>query len=83
MATTQVASALGPALAGAALVHWSVGAVFAAFGVSGGMLSLGLMLVPGFRHFMALDHQAAEGWYAKACPQAFPSLQADGRRVPE
>jgi hypothetical protein len=75
--TTQVASALGPALAGAALAHWNVGAVFACFGVLGGLLSLGLMLVPGFRHFMGLDHETAEGWYAKAYPHAFPPLRAD------
>ena len=75
--TTQVASALGPALAGAALARWNVGAVFACFGVLGGLLSLGLMLVPGFRHFMGLDHEAADGWYAKAYPHAFPPRRAD------
>jgi len=69
--TTYVASAIGPALAGVALLHASVSAIFMAFGMLGALASLGLAVVPGFRAFMALDHEAVANFYERTFPAAF------------
>lgn len=69
--TAQLAATLGPAVAGLALTHWPVHVVHAAFGVLGGLASLGLAIVPGFRAFMALGPDEVEGWYGRAYPRAF------------
>ena len=74
IATTNVASMIGPALAGVALLHLPVAAVFVAFGLTGAFCALGLGLVPGFRAFMALDHEQVDNFYGRHFPQAF----ADG-----
>lgn len=71
VATTNIASVIGPALAGVALLHVEVATVFVAFGVAGGLCAAGLWFVPGFRDFMALDHEQVDGFYAKRFPQAF------------
>ena len=69
--TTQVSQTLGPAIAGAALAHWSVGAVYCGFGLAGVVAALGFFLIPGFRAFMALDHDEVDNWYARTYPQVF------------
>jgi MFS family permease len=71
MMVTHLAATLGPAVAGAALVHWNVALVYVAFGVLGGLSSLALMAVPGFRAFMRASESQAEGWYARHHPEAF------------
>ena len=79
--TTHIAGMIGPALAGIALLHASVAMVFAGFGLLGALAALGLAAVPGFRAFMALDHEAVDNFYGRNFPQAFvdaapdPSLQ--------
>jgi MFS family permease len=69
--TTYIASMIGPALAGFALLRWSVGTVFMAFGLIGALFALGLAVVPGFRAFMALDHEAVANFYERNFPHAF------------
>ena len=72
--TIQVSQTLGPALAGVALLHWSVRGVYVAFGLLSAASALGFFLVPGFRAFMALEHDEVDGWYGKRYPAAFEGL---------
>jgi MFS family permease len=69
--TVQISQALGPALAGVALTHWSVRTVYVVFGLLSAASALGYFLIPGFRAFMALEHHEVDGFYAKAFPRAF------------
>ncbi|MCK9685126.1 MFS transporter [Scleromatobacter humisilvae] len=69
--TTQVSQTLGPAIAGLALVHWSLRAVYLGFGLASIASALGFFLIPGFRAFMALDHEQVDGFYARTYPQVF------------
>jgi MFS family permease len=71
MMTSQVAGTLGPAIAGVALTHWPVDTVYLVFGLLAAVASAGLLIVPGFRAFMALGHEEVEGWYGRAYPLAF------------
>jgi len=72
--TITVAQTLGPALAGVALAHWSVRAVYVGFGLMSALSALGFFLVPGFRRFMALSHDEVDDWYGRTYPQAFEGL---------
>ena len=69
--TTQVSQTLGPAIAGVALAHASVRAVYVAFGLGSIVSALGFFLIPGFRAFMALEHDEVDNWYGRTYPQAF------------
>lgn len=69
--TVQVSQTLGPALAGVALVHWSVRTVYVVFGLLSAASALGFFLVPGFRPFMALEHDEVDNWYGKTYPKVF------------
>ena len=69
--TVQVSQTLGPALAGVALVHWSVRTVYVVFGLLSAASALGFFLVPGFRAFMALEHAEVDNWYGRTYPQIF------------
>jgi MFS family permease len=69
--TMNVAGTIGPALAGAALTRVAVGPVFVVFGLVGGFAAFGLALVPGFRAFLTLDHEAVDNYYGRTWPQAF------------
>jgi len=71
IASNNVAAMIGPTLAGVALLHLPVAAVFVAFGLTGAFCALGLGLVPGFRAFMALDHEQVDNFYGRHFPQAF------------
>ncbi len=73
--TVQVSQTLGPALAGIALVHWSVRGVYVAFGLLSAVAALGFFLVPGFRAFMALEHDEVDNWYGRMYPQVFEAAQ--------
>ncbi|MBX9349437.1 MFS transporter [Chromobacterium vaccinii] len=68
---TQAADAIGPALVGAALLHWSVTAVYAAAGLLMMASALGMLWVPRFREFLSLDHDRAKDWYRREYPQVF------------
>ncbi|HEY9026207.1 MAG TPA: MFS transporter [Burkholderiaceae bacterium] len=69
--TTQVSQTLGPAIAGVALAHASVRAVYLAFGLGSVVSALGFFLIPGFRAFMALEHDEVDNWYGRTYPQVF------------
>ena len=69
--TVQVSQALGPAVAGIALAHASVRGVYLMFGLLSAASALGLFLIPGFRAFMALDHDAVDNWYGRTYPRVF------------
>ena len=69
--TTQVSQTLGPAIAGLALVHWNVRAVYLGFGLASAASALGFFLIPGFRAFMALEHDEVDNFYARTYPQVF------------
>jgi MFS family permease len=74
--TTQIAGALGPAIVGLALVHWSVNAVYASFGVLMGMSVLGFLFVPRLKEFFSHSHDEVVDWYAREYPAAFRSESA-------
>ncbi len=69
--TTQVSQTLGPAIAGVALAHASVRAVYLGFGLAAIVSALGFFLIPGFRAFMALEHDEVDNWYGRTYPKAF------------
>jgi len=69
--TVQVSQTLGPAIAGLALVHWSVRTVYVVFGLLSAASALGFFLVPGFRAFMALEHDEVDDWYGRTYPAVF------------
>lgn len=69
--TVQISQSLGPAIAGMALTHWSVRTVYAMFGLACAASALGFFLIPGFRAFMALEHDEVDNFYARAYPQVF------------
>jgi MFS family permease len=69
--TTYVAGSIGPALAGAALLHFDVREVFMAFGMLGAVAAFCLVAVPGVRAFMALDHESVADYYRRHFPEAF------------
>ena len=69
--TVQISQALGPAIAGVALTHWSVRTVYVVFGLLSAASALGFFLIPGFRDFMGLEHDEVDNFYARAFPQAF------------
>jgi MFS family permease len=72
--TIQVSQTLGPAIAGLALTHWSVRVVYVVFGLLSAVSALGFFLVPGFRAFMALEHDEVDNWYGKTYPTAFEAV---------
>ncbi len=67
----QVAAMLGPAIAGVALGMMEVSAVYTGFGLSLLLVTLAFPLVPGIRHFLALDHGEVKGWYGRQHPAVF------------
>ena len=76
--TVQVSQTLGPAIAGMALTHWSVRTVYMVFGLLSAASALGFFLIPGFRAFMALEHDEVDDFYGKTFPQVFAAVQPAG-----
>jgi len=72
--TVQLSQTLGPALAGMALTHWSVRTVYVVFGLASAAAALGFFLIPGFRAFMALEHDEVDGFYARTYPRVFETV---------
>jgi hypothetical protein len=72
--TVQISQTLGPAIAGIALAHWSVRTVYVVFGLSSAASALGFFLIPGFRAFMALEHDEVDDFYARTYPQVFEGV---------
>jgi MFS family permease len=69
--TTQVAGAIGPAIVGAALVHWDVSVVYASFGVLMAISVLGFCVIPRFKEFLELEHDEIVDWYPRQYPHVF------------
>ena len=69
--TTQVASAIGPALVGMALARHSVAAVYAAWGVLMAACVLGFLAVPRLKEFLTLGHHEVADWYRLQYPAVF------------
>lgn len=68
----QLASSLGPAVAGMALLHASVAQCYVLFGILIALCSIGLAVIPKMREFLSADHDTANGWYQREYPAAFP-----------
>lgn len=71
MMVMQVAGALGPGLAGLGLMRWHVDQVYLLFGLGLFVVGLGYMRVPGYRQFLNLPHDQAQGLYGREHPQLF------------
>jgi MFS family permease len=69
--STQIAGAIGPAIVGIALAHWSVSAVYAGTGILMAISVLGFCLVPRFKEFLELGHEHVEDWYRLQYPHIF------------
>ena len=69
--TVQMSQTLGPAIAGLALTHWNVRTVYVVFGLASAASALGFFLIPGFRAFMALEHDEVDDFYARTYPRVF------------
>jgi len=70
---TQIAAIIGPAVAGAGLLHWSITSTYLIFGVALLICSFGYLLTPDFRTFMSLDDHEVDEWYGQRYPEAFES----------
>ena len=71
---TQVAGAIGPALAGMALARYSVPAVYAAWGLLMAACVLGFLLVPRLKEFLTLGHDEVVDWYWRQYPAVFARI---------
>ena len=68
---SQVAGAIGLALGGWALLHWTVAEVYGAFGLTASVLALSFLCIPRANEFFGLDHPAVVDWYRLQYPLAF------------
>ena len=82
MTFTQVASVLGPALAGTALLHWNIGPVYVVFGLLTALTCSWLAWVPGFKQLMQLGHTEVENWYGRNFPWVFEAGANGETEVP-
>jgi len=71
MMVMQVAGVLGPGLAGLGLLRLGVDWIYLLFGLGLFLVGLAYRWVPGYRDFLNLPHEQAEGWYARQHPQLF------------
>ncbi|UJH78492.1 MFS transporter (plasmid) [Burkholderia cenocepacia] len=69
--STQVASALGPAIAGIALSHWALPKVYTGFCLLASLMAVGFVLIPRSREFFGLDHDQVVDWYRREYPDGF------------
>jgi MFS family permease len=69
--STQVASALGPALAGIALARWPLPDVYSSFCLLASLMAVGFVLIPRSREFFELDHDQVVDWYRREYPGGF------------
>jgi predicted MFS family arabinose efflux permease len=69
--STQMASAIGPALAGIALLHWQLPTVYTAFSLVAAAMACCFVLIPRSKEFFELDHAQVNDWYRKEYPSGF------------
>ncbi|MCX7208013.1 MAG: MFS transporter [Proteobacteria bacterium] len=67
----NLASMLGPAIAGVALGMVEIDVVYTAFGLSLFLVAITFPLLPNIQAFLALDHHEVKNWYAKKHPELF------------
>lgn len=68
---TQVASIIGPAVAGLAVLLSSASGIYVAFGILITVVSLGYCWTPGLKTFLEASDADIDGWYGKYYPHAF------------
>ncbi|MEW9898351.1 MFS transporter [Chitinivorax sp. PXF-14] len=71
MAIYESGSALGVTIAGVALLRLPVDQLYLVYGVIMGVLALGFTVIPGYRQFISLPHEAVKDYYRRTYPQAF------------
>lgn len=71
MMVMQVSGMLGPGLAGLSLASMNVDRVYLLFGAGLFLVGLGYTRVPGYRQFLNLAHDEAQGFYARHHPELF------------
>ncbi len=69
--SSQVASAIGPALAGIALLHWQLPTVYTAFSLIAAVLACCFVFIPRSKEFFELNHEQVNDWYQKEYPSGF------------
>ncbi|WP_293935949.1 MFS transporter [Iodobacter sp.] len=75
--STQIASTIGPALAGIALLHWPLPTVYMAFSLIAALCAAGFILIPRSKEFFSLDHEQVNDWYRKEYPSGFKTHYAE------
>jgi MFS family permease len=83
MMVMQVSGTLGPALAGLGLSYLHVDHLYVAFGVGLFVVGLGYLWVPGYRDFLNLPHDEAQGLYGREHPQLFGQFHDSVVHAPE
>ncbi|WP_157663550.1 MFS transporter [Burkholderia ubonensis] len=69
--STQVASTIGPTVAGFALLRLPVGEVYSLCGLAAAIAAVGIVFVRDMPSFMALSHEEVTDWYERTYPEAF------------
>lgn len=83
MMVMQVAGMLGPGLAGLSLMRWHVDQVYLLFGLGLFLVGLGYTRVPGYKQFLNLPHDQAQGLYGREHPQLFRTFPDTVNVVPD
>ncbi|PHV02934.1 MFS transporter [Iodobacter sp. BJB302] len=69
--STQVAGAIGPALAGVALLHWQLPVVYTVFSLIAAVFACCFVFIPRSKEFFELNHEQVNDWYRKEYPSGF------------
>lgn len=83
MMVMQVAGMLGPGLAGLSLTGLHVDQVYLLFGLGLFVVGLGYTRVPGYRQFLNLPHDQAQGLYAREHPRLFATFPDSVNLAPD
>lgn len=67
----QVAATLGPAVGGAGLDRIGIDRTYVLFGFAMMLTGIGYVLAPGYRAFISLSHDKADGYYGRTYPKLF------------
>nr|WP_316640511.1 MFS transporter [uncultured Roseateles sp.] len=83
MMVMQIAGTLGPGLAGLGLMRLQVDQVYLLFGLGLFCVGLGYTRVPGYKQFLNLPHEQAQGLYGREHPQLFRPFQDSTQVAPD
>lgn len=67
----QVAATIGPAVGGIGLARLGIDQVYILFGGAMLLTGVGYALAPGYRAFISMSHDRADGYYGRTYPQLF------------